>query len=92
MRNELLTGLANPKGLLLLTAFLPQFVDDARPVAGQLLVLGVLYVAIELVGAAAWAAAGQRARVLGARMTQRLDRIVGGVFLALAGLLATTRR
>ena len=39
-RRESITVAANPKALLLFTAFLPQFVDPAEPAAGQLLVLG----------------------------------------------------
>ena len=92
-RREFLTVAANPKALLLFTAFLPQFVDPAKPVAGQLLVLGLVYIALELVAATGWAFVGHR---LGqadfrARTRRRLDQAVGGVFLGLAGLLATTK-
>ena len=93
-RREFLTVAANPKALLLFTAFLPQFVDPTEPVAGQLLLLGPLYIALELLAATGWALAGHRLKVadLGARARRRLDQAVGGVFLGLAGLLATTRR
>jgi threonine/homoserine/homoserine lactone efflux protein len=92
-RREFLTVAANPKALLLFTAFLPQFVDRSEPVAGQLLVLGLVYIAIELVAATGWAVAGERLQAAGLRerARRRLDRAVGGVFLGLAGLLATSR-
>ncbi len=93
-RREFLTVAANPKALLLFTAFLPQFIDPARPVAGQLVVLGPLYIALELLAATGWALLGHRIKLaeLGARARRRLDQAVGGVFLGLAALLATTKR
>jgi len=92
-RREFLTVAANPKALLLFTAFLPQFVDRAEPVAGQLVVLGSLYITLELLAATGWALAGHRLRLadLGRRARRRMDRAVGGVFLGMAGLLATAR-
>ena len=66
-RREFLTVAANPKALLLFTAFLPQFVDRSEPVAGQLLALGLVYIALELVAATGWALAGERLRAAGLR-------------------------
>ena len=93
-RREFLTVAANPKALLLFTAFLPQFVDPTRPVAGQLVVLGSLYIALELLAATGWAFVGHRLRLAGLRdrARRRLDRVFGGVFLGMAGLLATAKR
>ena len=93
-RREFLTVAANPKALLLFTSFLPQFVDPAESVAAQLLVLGLLYIALELVAATGWAFLGHRLKVadLRERARRRLDQAFGGVFLGLAGLLATTKR
>ncbi len=47
----------------------------------------------DLPAATGWAFAGHGLKVadLGARARRRLDRAVGGVFLGLAGLLATTK-
>lgn len=93
-RREFVTVAANPKALLLFTAFLPQFVDPGAPVAGQLLVLGPLYIALELAAATGWAYAGHRLMLadLQHRSRRRLEQAFGGIFLGLAGLLATTRR
>jgi len=92
-RREFLTVAANPKALLLFTAFLPQFVDRSEAVAAQLLVLGLVYIALELVAATGWAFAGERLRAAGLRerARRRLDRAVGGAFIGLAGLLATSK-
>jgi threonine/homoserine/homoserine lactone efflux protein len=81
---EFLTVAANPKALLLFTAFLPQFVDPAEPAAGQLLVLGALYIAIELVAATGWAFAGHRLRLadLCDRARRRLNQAFGGPWLS----------
>ena len=92
-RREFVTVAANPKALLLFTAFLPQFIDPARSIAAQLLVLGPLYIVLELVAATAWAFAGQRLKVadLGARARRRVNHAVGSIFLGMAGVLATTK-
>ncbi len=55
--------------------------------------LGLVYIALELVAASGWAFAGHRlgAAEIGDRARRRLNQAVGGVFLGLAGLLATTK-
>jgi len=89
-RQELIVAAANPKALLLFTAFVPQFVDPSRPAVPQLLILGALYIAIEFLAACAWATAGSRigSAGLSPRVRRRLERATGGVFIALAGGLA----
>lgn len=93
-RQELVVVLANPKALLLFTAFLPQFIDPSAPAAGQLLVFGPLYMAMEVMAACGWAAVGSRIRAAGlsARARRRVERVTGGVFIGLAGWLATSQR
>ena len=81
----------NPKTALFFLAFIPQFVDPAAgAVAPQMLVLGVLLVTIGMLTDGSYALlaarAGRRLRgTLSARRT--LDRVSGGVFIAL-GLVA----
>ncbi len=93
-RQELLVAAANPKALLLFTAFVPQFVEPAEAAAPQLLVLGGLYIAIEFVAACGWAVAGSGigSAGLSARARRRLEQVAGGVFVGLAGWLATAQR
>lgn len=89
-RQEFLVAAANPKALLLFTAFVPQFVDASHAAAPQLLVLGALYIAVELAAASLWATTGARlgAAGLSRRARRRVERGSGMVFLGLAGLLA----
>ncbi len=58
MRREFLTLMGNPKAYLLLTAFLPQFVDPAAALVPQLLLLGLVYLSIEALAAMTWVALG----------------------------------
>ncbi len=93
-RQEFLVAGSNPKALLLFTAFVPQFVDRHHAAAPQLLVLGPLYILIELAAASVWASAGARvgATALSRRARVWLDRATGGVFLGLAAVLVGVDR
>ncbi len=93
-RQEFLVAAANPKALLLFTAFVPQFVDPAQAAAPQLLVLGLLYIAIEFVAACGWAITGGRigSTGLSPRARNRLEKATGVVFIGLAGWLATAQK
>jgi homoserine/homoserine lactone efflux protein len=89
----LMVALGNPKVLLFLGAFLPQFVDARGDVGLQLTVLAVLFVAV--VGAAdtLYTLAVGRMRGLIASGRLRVFDGVSGVLLLLGGLaLATARR
>ena len=76
------TNLLNPKILLFILAFLPQFADPARgPVWAQIAVLGALFVLgggtfIALIGLLAGSVAGRLRR--GARALNRISAIVFG--------------
>lgn len=91
----LVVNLTNPKVVLFVLAFLPQFVDPARAVLPQFLVLGGI---IALGGFVINAAVGRFAGALrqrmaadpqrGQRLARLLARISAGVFAALALRLA----
>ncbi|HEY7111541.1 MAG TPA: LysE family translocator [Thermoanaerobaculia bacterium] len=86
----ILVNILNPKTALFVLAFLPQFVDPRRPVAPQILTLGLLLAGIGLVSDSAWAvAAGSAARWLRAGPgAERARRYVsGGAYIGL-GLAA----
>lgn len=93
-RQEFLVAAANPKALLLFTAFVPQFVDPAEPAAPQLLILGPLYIAIEFVAACGWATIGSRigSSGLSSHARRRLHQATGVVFIGLAGWLAIAQK
>jgi threonine/homoserine/homoserine lactone efflux protein len=85
--------LSNPKVLLFLGAFLPQFVDTSAPIVPQLWILGATFVIV--IGAADLVSMLAFARIRGAfaaRRARLLDGISGGLLL-LGGLaLAAARR
>ncbi|MCT1550070.1 LysE family translocator [Brevibacterium casei] len=92
---EFVTAAANPKALLLFTAFLPPFVNtasNAAPGSAQLALLGALYIACEAVTALIWAASGRLLAMRGIkqRTLRRLDQASGGAFIALGGGLAAS--
>jgi threonine/homoserine/homoserine lactone efflux protein len=81
----------NPKTALFFLAFLPQFVDPSAPVAPQMLVLGLLLVALGVLsdGTYALLAAGAGRRLRSAVASRRmLERLSGGVFVALGVVAA----
>lgn len=94
MRREFLTLLGNPKAYLLLTAFLPQFVDDAAPLMPQLFVLGSVYLAVEGVAALLWVTAGTLvgARALTPARRRIINRASAGLMGSAAFVLARTAR
>lgn len=88
-----LVAVTNPKGYLFVSAFLPQFIDPAAPQLPQYVALAIVFAGMDFCVMFAYAAAGARAvRLLRARGVLWLDRICGGMLLALAGSLAFYRR
>ena len=87
-----IVNVLNPKTALFFLAFLPQFVDpDAGPVAPQMLVLGTLLVCLGVLsdGTYALLAAGAGRRLRRGEASRRLlDRLSGGVFVALGVVAA----
>lgn len=90
-----LVNLTNPKVILFVLAFLPQFIDPARPVLAQFLVLGAV---ISLGGFVVNGAVGMGAGGLGRHMAGAgraklwLDRISATIFAGLALRLAMAQR
>ena len=82
-------NLSNPKTLLFLGAFLPQFVDTSRPAFGQIMVLGLIVMAVATASDCVYAVLAGRARqvltVARVRMMSRVSGVIlmlGGVWLA----------
>lgn len=95
-RQGFLVGVGNPKAIVFFTAVLPQFVD---PVAGspslQLLLLGLVFIAVALLSDGAWAVLAGSARRWFADSPSRLRRLTGGGGVVMIGLgvrLALTGR
>ncbi len=91
--NGLLVSLSNPKVLLFLGAFLPQFVNPSYAPGPQLLVLAALFVAtLAAVDVSYTLLLARARRAFTARHTRVLDGIAGALLLAGGALLATLRR
>lgn len=86
----MLTNLANPKTILFILAFLPQFTDPARgPVGPQVMALGLVFAGTgALVTAGYGIAAGLAGRAL-ALPARTLNRAASVAFAALAARLLT---
>ena len=90
-------GATNPKGVIIFTAVLPQFIERSRgDVQAQLLLLGAISIAIGLLSDGAWAIASGTARTWLGRSQRRLEQlsVAGGMTLIGlgAGLAVTGRR
>jgi threonine/homoserine/homoserine lactone efflux protein len=96
VRDGFAVGVANPKVIVFFAAILPQFVDPARGwVTAQLLVLGLVFVAIALVSDGTWGLVAGTARDWLGRDPRRLRRLhgTGGVVMVGLGVrLLTTGR
>jgi homoserine/homoserine lactone efflux protein len=88
-----LTAVTNPKGYLFFSAFLPQFITPSAAQAPQYFALAVTFAGLDLALMSGYALLGARAiRLLTKAGARWLDRICGGVLVALAGTLALYRR
>ncbi len=80
----------NPKTLLFNAAFLPQFASDGS--AGQLAIVGTVFLGVLFLGDVGWALFASSARGFLARYSHWRNRITG-TFLTVAGIgLALSRR
>ncbi len=83
----------NPKSIVFFVAFLPQFIDPARPLLGQFIIMEATFLVLATLNAAAYASLATSARRLIRRpAVQRAVNRVGGSFLIGAGLLTATWR
>jgi threonine/homoserine/homoserine lactone efflux protein len=93
-RRGLLVGALNPKTAVFYLAFLPQFVTPgAGPVWAQLLLFGLLFIALASVVDAQWAVAGGGLRRLLPSLRMRVvDRVSAGIYAVLAAVTLSARR
>jgi homoserine/homoserine lactone efflux protein len=84
---------SNPKTLLFLSAFLPQFVDLSRPAFGQIMVLGLIVMAVATASDSVYAvAAGQARHLLTAARVRMVNRVSGVILMAGGVWLALQKR
>jgi len=90
-RQGLLTAVSNPKALLFYGAFLPQFIDPARDLVTQLVIMAVVFVTIEVIVEYLLALLAHRIRPLLERAGRNFNRVCGGMFAAMGAALPMTR-
>jgi threonine/homoserine/homoserine lactone efflux protein len=88
-----LNNVLNPKPALFYLAFVPQFVQPGDPVVTLIAILVTIHIAISIAWLVTWGWLVSRAgAVLAPRWRATLERITGGVLVALGMRLATTSR
>ncbi|WP_088284572.1 LysE family translocator [Ideonella sp. A 288] len=90
-RQGLLTAVSNPKALLFYGAFLPQFIDPARDLLLQFVVMAIVFVLVEIVVEILLARLAHRIRPALQRAGRRFNRACGGMFVAMGLALPMTR-
>jgi threonine/homoserine/homoserine lactone efflux protein len=96
LRDGFVVGVSNPKVIVFFAAILPQFVHrGGAPASVQMIVLGLVFVAIALTSDSMWGLLAGTAREWFRGSPQRLQRLTGAGGLMIAGLgarLALTGR
>jgi len=86
-REGFIVGVTNPKGLVFSTAILPQFIEPSGvAVPVQMLLLGVVAVAIAVLSDSCWGMAAGTARSWLGRSPRRLSLLGGTGGLVMIGL------
>ncbi|WP_066273662.1 LysE family transporter [Hydrogenophaga palleronii] len=88
------TNVTNPKGIVFMVAVLPQFINPARGLGLQLLILLVTTVAVDLVVMHGYAFLASRAQrwLATARARRAQNRVFGGVLMAMGASLLLVKR
>lgn len=82
-RQGALAALTNPKGLLFFAAFLPQFIDPARSLLLQFLVMAATFVVIEVITEWLLASMAHRISPWLQRSGRTFNKACGGIFVAI---------
>jgi homoserine/homoserine lactone efflux protein len=82
-RQGMLSALTNPKALLFFAAFLPQFIDPARSLVLQFLIMAGTFAAIEVLTELLIARTAHRIRPWLQRVGRRFNQACGGIFMAI---------
>lgn len=82
-RQGALAALTNPKGILFFVAFLPQFIDQSIPLLTQFVVMALTFVVVEFIYEYVVASLANRIQPLLARFGKKVNRVFGGIFIAI---------
>lgn len=93
-KRAVLVNLTNPKSIVFLAALFPQFILPHQPQAMQYLVLGVTTVVVDVIVMIGYATLATRiaAWIKGPKQMKLLNRLFGGLFIAVGALLASARK
>jgi threonine/homoserine/homoserine lactone efflux protein len=86
-RQGALSAMTNPKALLFFTAFLPQFIDPARSLLIQFVIMAGTFAAVEIATEAFIASMAHRISPWLRRVGRRFNQACGGVFMAIGAAL-----
>lgn len=87
-----LVAASNPKAMIFFAAFLPQFMTPDMSYWMQLAILGGTFAVTELIYELALASAAQRIAPWLTRNGKWFNRVTGGTFVGIGGMLAATGR
>ena len=82
-----LSALTNPKVLLFFAAFLPHFIDPARGLVTQFVVMASTFALLEFATELAIVGMAQRITAWLARTGQRFNQVCGGLFVMIGAML-----
>jgi threonine/homoserine/homoserine lactone efflux protein len=82
-----ISALTNPKGILFFAAFLPQFIDPARSLFVQFVIMAGTFAAIEVVTELFIASMAHRISPWLRRVGRRFNQTCGGIFMAIGVIL-----
>jgi threonine/homoserine/homoserine lactone efflux protein len=82
-RQGALSAMTNPKGILFFAAFLPQFIDPARSLFVQFLVMAGTFAVVEVVTELLIASTAHRISPWLQRVGRRFNQACGGIFVAI---------
>jgi homoserine/homoserine lactone efflux protein len=86
-RAGLLSATTNPKGILFFVAFLPQFIDPAKSLWIQFLVMATTFMVIEFFYELLVAGLADKIQPFLKRAGKNFNRVFGGIFMAIGVLL-----
>ncbi|WP_087017913.1 homoserine/homoserine lactone efflux protein [Thaumasiovibrio subtropicus] len=94
IRQGFLINMMNPKSIIFLAAFLPQFISPEAPMAPQYLILGLTVLVVDTVVMVTYASLARSVqrffRSSAAALWQ--NRVFGSMFIAMGGMLAAAER
>lgn len=90
----LMVGASNPKSVLFFAAFFPQFLEPAAPFAPQFALLALTFVLLEFIVLTPCALGVARLMPIlrSSTLVRWINRVCGGLFTLMGGLLLLTRR